>query len=273
MKIFNKNKNKTLYDSTYIAPYIVDVSNKDLNYFFNIKSQLEHSGKFIYNYYIDNLEKELYIKGYAYLIKTLNGLEVANNYNLDNDILEINGIKYYDVNINALAKNIYIKVFDNSLKISKALCVNNVLNIMNEINNKILTNINNDKLKVFISGDNQTLNDLKSAVKEWQNGDNFIIPLENKTLKDNINFEKLAPFNNYLQYIDLFNYYNDLRLSFLGIESDKNDKKERLLEIEEEHKNATINNITQDEYTQRLIMCNKVKKYFKIDLEVKKNEN
>ena len=59
--------------------------------------------------------------------------------------------------------------------------------------------------------------------------------------------------------------------SFLGIRSDKSDKKERLTVDEEEDRNETINNITLNEINCRKKCFELIKKCFSIEVKIYEN--
>ena len=238
----------------------------DLTFFLIQKMKLEKLGKFEYSFEIENLENLLFENGKCQIILENNKL-FAINETVKNGVLIFNEKKYYDFEIFGKMENNFVKCQDNSFGISKLTTVLPLISLMQKTHEDLQKNINFNSTKFLVSVE-ETKKDLyERSVKEFESNKALVF-LPSPKFNDDVQITQNSNSLSVSQFLDTFYFYNELKLSFLGIKSDKNDKKERLTVGEEEDRNATIDNITQDELNCRKKCFELIKICFEIEVEI-----
>lgn len=224
--------------------------NIDLSFFLIQKMKLEKLGKFKYNIEIENFEQLLLEIGVCQVIKINNKFVAINETIKKDNILIYNDIKYYDYEVYGKMENNFVLCYDNSLRISKMQTCMPLISLMQKSHDDLQKNINFNSTKFLVSVEDTKKNIYEQSIKEFENNKPLVF-LPTPKFNENVQITQNSNSLSVSQFLDTFYFYNELKLSFLGIKSDKNDKKERLTVDEENDRNATIDNITQDELNAR----------------------
>ena len=240
---------------------------KNLQLFLLQKTKLEKIGKYSYSIFIDNLEKDLFEKGKAFLIYE-EKIKVITPEKIENDYIIFNNKKYYGFDENNRRPNEFVILFDNSLKISKQVCLIEILELMSKTHNDLQQNINNNKVKFLINSNETMRGEYEHLTKSLENIEQSSVVVPTQKFTDEVQITQLQSTLNVTEYLSVFNFYNELRLSFLGIPSDKSDKSERLITSEEEDRNKSLDFITNDEVACRKNGLEKLKKMCGVSVEI-----
>lgn len=269
-------KYKQLYQSSLINYNLLlnginsnNLQNIDLSFFLIQKMKLEKLGKFEYSFEIENLENLLFENGNCQIIFENNKL-LAINETIKNGVLVFQEKKYYNFELFGKMENNFIICFDNSLSISKLSTVLPLISLMQKTHNDLQKNINFNSTKFLVSVEDAKKNIYEQSVKEFESNKPLVF-LPSPKFNDDVQITQNSNSLSVSQFLDTFYFYNELKLSFLGIKSDKNDKKERLTVGEEEDRNETIDNITRDEICCRKKCFELIKKRFNIEVKIYEN--
>lgn len=240
---------------------------KNLQLFLLQKTKLEKIGKYSYSIFIDNLEKDLFEKGKAFLIYE-EKIKVIAPEKIESDYIIFNNKKYYEFDENKRRPNEFVIIFDNSLKISKQVCLIEILELMSKTHNDLQQNINNNKVKFLINSNETMRGEYEHLTKSLENIEQSSVVVPTQKFTDEVQITQLQSTLNVSEYLSVFNFYNELRLSFLGIPSDKSDKSERLITSEEEDRNKSLDFITNDEIICRKDGLEKLKNMCGVEIEI-----
>ena len=241
---------------------------KNLQLFLLQKTKLEKIGKYSYSMFIDNLEKDLFEKGKAFLIYEDEKIKVITPEKIVDNFIIFNNKKYYEFEENNKKENEFVIIFDNSLKISKQVCLIEVLELMSKTHNDLQQNINNNKVKFLINSNDTMRGEYEHLTKSLENIEQSSVVVPTSKFTDEVQITQLQSTLNVNEYLTVFNFYNELRLSFLGIPSDKSDKSERLITSEEEDRNKSLDFITNDEIACRKNGLEKLKSMCGVSVEI-----
>ena len=239
---------------------------KNLQLFLLQKTKLEKIGKYSYTIFIDNLEKDLFEKGKAFLIYE-EKIKVIAPEKIENEYIIFNNKKYYEFDENERKANEFIVIYDNSLKISKQVCLIEILELMSKTHNDLQQNINNNKVKFLINSNETMRGEYEHLTKSLENIEQSSVVVPTQKFTDEVQITQLQSTLNVSEYLSVFNFYNEMRLSFLGIPSDKSDKSERLITSEED-RNKSLDFITNDEVACRKNGLEKLKIMSGIEVEI-----
>lgn len=241
---------------------------KNLQLFLLQKTKLEKIGKYSYSIFIDNLEKDLFEKGKAFLIFENDKIKVIEPEKIVENFIIFNNKKYYEFDENNRKPNEFIVIFDNSLKISKQVCLIEILELMSKTHNDLQQNINNNKVKFLINSNETMRGEYEHLTKSLENIEQSSVVVPTQKFTDEVQITQLQSTLNVSEYLSVFNFYNELRLSFLGIPSDKSDKSERLITSEEEDRNKSLDFISNDEIACRKNGLEKLKNMCGMGVEI-----
>lgn len=241
---------------------------KNLQLFLLQKTKLEKIGKYSYSIFIENLEKDLFEKGKAFLIYENEKIKVITPEKIQDNFIIFNGKKYYEFDENNRKTNEFIIIFDNSLKISKQVCLIEILELMSKTHNDLQQNINNNKVKFLINSNETMRGEYEELTRNLENKEQSSVVVPTSKFTDEVQITQLQSTLNVSEYLTVFNFYNELRLSFLGIPCDKADKTERLITSEEEDRNKSLDFITNDEIACRKNALEKLKNMCGVSVEI-----
>ena len=241
---------------------------KNLQLFLLQKTKLEKIGKYSYSIFIDNLEKDLFEKGKAFLIYEDDKIKVIEPEKIIDNVIIFNNKKYYEFDENERKANEFVVIYDNSLKISKQVCLIEILELMSKTHNDLQQNINNNKVKFLINSNETMRGEYEHLTKCLENIEQSSVVVPTQKFTDEVQITQLQSNLNVTEYLSVFNFYNELRLSFLGITCDKSDKAERLITCEEEDRNKSLYFITHDEIACRKVGLEKLKNMTGMEVEV-----
>lgn len=139
---------------------------------------------------------------------------------------------------------------------------------MSKTHNDLQQNINNNKVKFLINSNEAMQGEYEHLTKSLENIEQSSVVVPTSKFTDEVQITQLQSTLNVNEYLTVFNFYNELRLSFLGIPSDKSDKSERLITSEEEDRNKSLDFITNDEIACRKNGLEKLKNMCGVSVEI-----